>query len=201
MLPYVLVVSSLVAAVLSSPAPILVPARAAVQPVSVREPLDSSIVPHSVDKRLSESFSLDRQWNHDVLFAGSWSNAGLEDSEKVSLSVTCVECWTKGDVTASLTTEDIFEPVVRLDFRGVEAYVDIEVKTSAKATYSINLFSTENPLGLSLPDLDIGVMFHVDLVFSVDAIIDLEGGFHIALADDAYLEAAIFGGDIKDSFL
>lgn len=189
----------------ASPAPPSAPAWVdprVVRPLNeleVRDPMEAVRREH-LEKRISADFSLDHEWNNEVLFSGSWTESG-DISESVALSVTCLECWTKGIVTAKLTTEDIIEPVIRLDFEGVEAYVDLDISTSAAATYAINLFSTETPLGLSLPGLDIGLVFYVDLVFSLSATIDLEGGFYVKLEDDAYLETDVFTGDITDHFL
>jgi hypothetical protein len=104
-------------------------------------------------------------------------------------------------VTAKLTDEDIINPTVRLEFTGVEAYVDMEVAMSAGASYAVNLFASNSPIGLGFPGLSVGVVFYVDLVFSLTEQIDLEGGFYVKLADSAFLEASVFGGEITDHFL
>lgn len=104
-------------------------------------------------------------------------------------------------MTATLTDDDIINPTVRLDFTGVEAYVDMEVAMSAGASYSINLFTSNSPIGLGFPGLSVGVVFYLDLVFSLTDQLDLEGGFYVQLPDNAYLEASVFGGEITDSFL
>lgn len=112
-----------------------------------------------------------------------------------------MDCYTKGTVTASLTDEDIIDPSVRLDFSGVEAYVELELDITAGAAYAVNLFATESPIGLGFPGLNVGIVFYVDLVFSLTEEIDLTGGFYVKLADDAYLEASVFGGVITKTFL
>jgi len=122
-------------------------------------------------------------------------------TDSVALAVTCVDCYTKGRVTAKLTDEAIIDPTVRLEFTGVEAYVDLRVAMSVGATYSLNLFTSESPIGLGFPGLSVGVVFYVDLVFSLTDAIDLEGGFYVKVADNAFLEASVFGGDITKSFL
>ena len=111
-----------------------------------------------------------------------------------------MDCQTKGTITARLW-EDIAHPSVKLEFSGVEAYVFVGLNTSASATFSVNLFSSQTPIGLHMPGLNVGVVFFVDLVFGVTAELDMTGGFQVKLADDAFLEADIFGGDIKDAFL
>lgn len=163
-------------------------------------PLDAAREP-GLAKRISADFGLDHQWQNELLFGGNWADVGAGSAKSQSLSVTCVECWTNGTITADLTTEDIVKPIVRLAFDGVEAYLDLNIQTSDSATYSITLFSTDSPLPLSLPGLDIGLIFSIDLVFSVSASVDMEGGFYLKLANDAYLDTSIFDGEIVDSLL
>ncbi|EOO02257.1 hypothetical protein UCRPA7_2274 [Phaeoacremonium minimum UCRPA7] len=155
---------------------------------------------HHLEKRLSADFSLDKAWNNEVLFSGSWINNDGGATEGVSLAITCVECYTKGVVTAKLTDKEIINPKVRLSFEGVEAYVDLRIAMSAGATYVVNLFTSNSPIGLGFPGLSVGVVFYVDLVFALTEEIDLEAGFYVKLADDAFLEASVFGGDITDHF-
>jgi hypothetical protein len=111
-----------------------------------------------------------------------------------------LECYTKGLVTAKIW-EDLIHPTVRLEFTDVEAYAFLGVETSTSQTFSINLFTSNSPIGIGFPGLSVGVVFFVELVFSLTEEIDLTGGFSVKLANDAYLEADIFGGDVTDSFL
>ncbi|CAI4217983.1 unnamed protein product [Parascedosporium putredinis] len=123
--------------------------------LAVRDPMEVARSGH-LEKRLSADFSLERQWSNEVLFGGSWTEVDELQPKHVDLEVTCLECWTKGTVTAKLTTENVFEPVVRLEFDGVEAYVNIGIKASAGATYAIDLFSSNSPVGLGLPGSTLG---------------------------------------------
>ncbi|KAI1128050.1 hypothetical protein F5Y10DRAFT_181847 [Nemania abortiva] len=148
-----------------------------------------------IEKRASADFSLENSWNNEVLFSGA-TDPGAVHAE---LSVTCVQCYTHGTVTAKVTDEHIFNPVLRLSFTGVQAYVSLEVAASAEQTFSLNLFSSNSPIGIGIAGLDVGVVFFVDLVFSLSEAIDLTGGFSVSVPDDAYLEADIFKGDIDDS--
>ena len=170
--------------------------------ISVRDPLDVARSP-DIEKRISADFSLDHEWVDEVLFDGKWTEdgGGSPVTDSVSLSITCVECWTKGLVTARLTTEDIIKPIVRLELEGVEAYVDLDVDVSASAVYAINLFTSNTPVGIGVPGLSVGLVFYVDLVFSASAFVDLEGGFYVSLPDDAFIETDVFDGDITDSLL
>ncbi|KAK3938511.1 hypothetical protein QBC46DRAFT_390074 [Diplogelasinospora grovesii] len=188
----------------ASPAPIPGPHVVVARPqndLGFREALELAHQPH-LDRRLEAEFSMAKSWENEVLFAGSWvsSDAATGITDTVSLAVTCLDCWTKGSIKASLTDEDIIDPTVRLDFTGVEAYADLEVDISTGATYAVNLFTSDSPLSLGFPGLSVGVVFYVDLVFSLTEEIDLEGGFYVKLADDAFLEASVFGGDIVNSF-
>ncbi|KAK4214526.1 hypothetical protein QBC37DRAFT_148326 [Rhypophila decipiens] len=163
------------------------------------EALELAHQPH-LEKRLEADFSLEKSWNNELLFAGSWinSDAGLGVTDSVSLSVLCKECYTKGTVSAKLA-EDLIDPTVRLDFHGVEAYVDIDVDISAGAAYALNLFTSQSPLGLGFPGISVGLVFYVDLVFALTAEVDLSGGFYVAVEEGSYLETSILGGDVTDS--
>ncbi|KAB5570850.1 hypothetical protein GE09DRAFT_1104993 [Coniochaeta sp. 2T2.1] len=194
-------VAALLASVcLATPTPVDVMVGKPQTDLVYREALEVAHQPH-LEKRLSAHFDMSKTWKNEVLFAGSWTDhddAGV--TESVSLAVTCVDCYTRGTVTAKLTDEDIINPTVRLEFTGVEAYVDMEIAMSAGASYAVNLFTSNSPIGLGFPGLGVGVVFYVDLVFRLTEQIDLEGGFYVKLADSAYLEASIFGGDITDHF-
>jgi len=149
-----------------------------------------------LEKRLSADFALDRKWSNEVLFGGNV--VGEDGAESTDFQVTCIECWTKGVVTANLKNEDVINPVMRLDFNGVEAFVDLGVKAAGGATYAVNLFSSQDPSGLGIPGLSLGLMFHLDLVFSLSSDIDLTGGFYVNLADGSFLETEVFTGDVTD---
>ena len=136
-----------------------------------------------------------------IILPRSWIDHSNDVTSGVSLAVTCVDCYTKGIVTASLTDEEIINPIVKMSFSGVEAYVDMDIAVTAGATYAINLFSSQSPIGLGFPGLSVGVVFSVDLVFSLSSEIDLSGGFYVKVADDAYLEAGVFSGKLENTFL
>ncbi|KAK5631762.1 hypothetical protein RRF57_007476 [Xylaria bambusicola] len=154
-----------------------------------------------IEKRASADFSLERSWNNEVLFGGEWNdttpdNAGSAHAE---LSVTCLTCYTHGTVTAKVTDKHFLKPKLKLSFSGVQAYANLDVRASADQTFSLNLFASDSPLGIGISGLDVGVVFFVDLVFSLSEAIDLTAGFQVSVPDNAYLEADIFGGDIDDS--
>ncbi|KAJ3563889.1 hypothetical protein NPX13_g8043 [Xylaria arbuscula] len=154
-----------------------------------------------VEKRASADFSLERSWDNEVLFGGEWNDTtpSGQGAAHTQLSVTCLTCYTHGTVTAKVTDKHFLDPKLRLDFSGVEAYVNLEVRASAGQTFSLNLFASDSPFGIGISGLDVGVVFFVDLVFSISEAVDLTAGFQVSVPDGAFLEADIFGGDIDDS--
>ncbi|KAK7991128.1 hypothetical protein PG990_015408 [Apiospora arundinis] len=134
-----------------------------------------------LERRLKADFSMAKKWNHEVLFDGGYAWKQDNSAETVGLAITCLDCETKGSVTAKLW-EDLLHPSLRLQFNGVEAYILLGLNASTSTTVSrrSRLF--------------------VDLVFTLDAHIDMSGGFYVKLADDAFLQADIFKGDVKDYF-
>ncbi|KAI0537343.1 hypothetical protein GGR58DRAFT_351897 [Xylaria digitata] len=152
-----------------------------------------------IEKRISADFSLEKSWNNEVLFGGEWQNTDPGNAEHAELSVTCVECFTRGTVTAKVTDKHFLDPKLRIGFSGVQAYAALDLKASAEQTFSLNLFASNSPIGIGITGLDVGVVFFVDLVFSLSEAIDLTAGFQVTVPDDAYIEADIFKGDIDDS--
>ncbi|KAI1281250.1 hypothetical protein F5Y07DRAFT_395735 [Xylaria sp. FL0933] len=154
-----------------------------------------------IEKRASADFSLERTWNNEVLFGGSWNDTSPDTNSAAhaELSVTCLTCYTHGTVTAEVTDKHFLSPKLRLGFSGVQAYASLGLRASAGQTFSLNLFASNSPVGIGISGLDVGVVFFVDLVFSVSEAIDLAAGFQVSVPDDAYLEADIFEGDIDDS--
>ncbi|KAK7917966.1 hypothetical protein PG985_009840 [Apiospora marii] len=154
-----------------------------------------------LERRLKADFSMARSWNHEVLFNGdfAWAQDDAGSSETVGLAITCIDCETKGSITANLW-EDLLHPSLRLQFNQFEAYILLGLNASASTTVSVNLFASNSPIGLHYPGLSVGVVFFVDLVFSLNAHIDMSGGFYVKLADEAFLQASIFKGDVSDYF-
>ncbi|KAH8879867.1 hypothetical protein GQ53DRAFT_849339 [Thozetella sp. PMI_491] len=192
--------ATLAASVSASPRPAEVVAVGPQTDLLVRDALAVARQPH-LEKREKAEFDITKTWKDHVLFQGSYTThdeSGITDN--VSLAVTCVDCYTKGIITAKVTDEAIFDPVVRLDFAGVEAYVDMRVAMTGGATYSLNLFTSQSPLGIDFVGGSVGVVLYVDLVFSLTEQIDLEAGFYVKVADGAYLETSILRGDITKSF-
>lgn len=155
----------------------------------------------SVVKREDVSFDLTTSYNNTEIFDGSWVESIDGVTNTVSLALTCLECYLAGTVTASVVDSD--DLALRLDFADVEGYFDLGLTVSDTATYTYTIYSTESPVGVSFTsgvvDVSIGLVLYVDLVFSLSAEVDLEGGFTVQIADGSYLETDILAGTISNS--
>ncbi|KAH8883695.1 hypothetical protein GQ53DRAFT_830371 [Thozetella sp. PMI_491] len=92
-------------------------------------------------------------------------------------------------------------PAVSLEFQldGIELYMELDTMLSAGATYTLPLFISETPLGVSIGDsVTAGVVVSVDLILDVQAQIDISTGFHLKLDDRVSLELAMFGQNITN---
>lgn len=82
-------------------------------------------------------------------------------------------------------------------FGGVELFLQLKTTVSA-LKYQIPLVNMVVPdLGLQLLDEQVGLFFSMDLIFTVDAEIDITSGVHIKIADGAELHAKLFGSDVS----
>ncbi|KAK3319675.1 hypothetical protein B0T19DRAFT_270367 [Cercophora scortea] len=83
-------------------------------------------------------------------------------------------------------------------FDGMELYMLLNL-TLTKATYTLPLYKSETPIGLSIgQDLEIGVVMTVDLVLTAETEIIIQSGFHIKLDDGVALKIALFGQNVSD---
>ncbi|KAL2886221.1 hypothetical protein HOO65_060051 [Ceratocystis lukuohia] len=117
----------------------------------------------------------------------------------IRISARCVECQTQGTVNFQLTNEDVINPVLRIDFTSVKAWIEVGLIVSGGKAFSLNLYSSQTPIGIGVPGLNIGVLLFVDLVIDVDAEIDMTGGFFVELAENSYIEAALLKGQLEQT--
>jgi hypothetical protein len=87
---------------------------------------------------------------------------------------------------------------VHLEFDDVELYLDLDIQLSEQSTYTYPLFRTESPVGISVPGLDVGVVFGVDLVLIADEEVDIGTGIHIKLDDGVAFDLAMFSSNVSD---
>ncbi len=98
-----------------------------------------------------------------------------------------------------MTTRDLIDPVLRFDLIGVDAFVELDVVTHGGHTFSLPLLPPQSPIGLSIPGgPSFGVTFQVDLIFDIEASIDVHGGFFLKLPDDAFFEASLTDGTLTN---
>ena len=150
------------------------------------------------DKRTEASFELGHSWSGDVLFDGRYTDG---QGGSVGLNVVCKTCYTKGTIGATVVNAEELKPSLRLDFSDLEAYVDLAVAVTDAATYTVNLFTSNTPIGFGIAGLDCGIIFAVDLVFSLSAEIDISGGgFYVTLPSGSYVESSLTEGEVSASF-
>lgn len=109
--------------------------------------------------------------------------------------VTCVKCCTSGTITAAINDDDILDPSFRIDLRGMSAFVDLDISATGAATFAIPLLPSPAKFLTSLVrgvEADLG--FTIDLVFDVQAGLEIRGGFAVAFPDDVFFEAGLFDG-------
>ncbi|KAI0891492.1 hypothetical protein F4806DRAFT_501041 [Annulohypoxylon nitens] len=103
------------------------------------------------------------------------------------------------NITFDIDMPDIPECHLQFQFDDLEMYFLIDTVLSAGATYNLNLFSSNTPIGISAGnDLFLGVVFSVDLILSVNAEIDVSSGFHIKLDDGVGLDMSLFGRNVSN---
>ena len=102
------------------------------------------------------------------------------------------------DVEFNIDIPDIPECQLQFQFDGMELYVLIDTVLSAGATYTLNLYTSESPIGFAIGEnLEIGVIFDIDLILSVDGEIDISTGFHIKLDDGLAIDIPMFDDNIS----
>ncbi|KAI1871550.1 uncharacterized protein JN550_004544 [Neoarthrinium moseri] len=140
------------------------------------------------------SFDLGFQVKDQTLFSGSWEPLA---GQTVDLSLKCVDCRTWGTLDASATfPEDVgdllgdladFNPLndveVSVDFKGVGALFDLTATAALEGTVKIPLFKSESPLGIAVPNFQVGLVFTVDLVLGLSGEANVGGGFQVSIPD------------------
>jgi hypothetical protein len=92
-----------------------------------------------------------------------------------------------------------FDLDVRVDLGGVGGHVELDIKAAAGASVSIPIFESDISVGIPCSeDIDIGLFLAVDLVFALDAAIDVEAGFEFSLPEGTYITVDPLSGSIVD---
>ncbi|KAF2279884.1 uncharacterized protein EI97DRAFT_390529 [Westerdykella ornata] len=88
---------------------------------------------------------------------------------------------------------------LRFQFDGMELYMNMNTILSLGSIYELSLYRSNTPLGISITkDLEVGIIFAVDLILSVEGEVDISSGFHIKLEDGAAIDIKLFADDISD---
>ncbi|QGI84881.1 hypothetical protein CEK26_011605 [Fusarium fujikuroi] len=102
------------------------------------------------------------------------------------------------DYNLNVDIPEIPEFRLQFQFDGVEVYMLIDTVLSAGATYTLNLYTSTTPAGFAIRDnLEIGVIFAIDLILSVEGDINISSGFHLRLDDGVLFDIAIFSKEIS----
>jgi hypothetical protein len=102
---------------------------------------------------------------------------------------------TMSNLTFELDVPGIPETILQLQFDALELYMQLDTTLDSGASYTINLFTPETPLALTVPGLDIGVWFVLDLILETDTSVDMSSGFHIKLDDGVQINIAMFANN------
>ncbi|KAM7216258.1 hypothetical protein V8F06_008377 [Rhypophila decipiens] len=85
---------------------------------------------------------------------------------------------------------------LKFQFDGLELYLELGI--SFGGTYTIPIFKSQSFMGISVGDeLHLGVVLTIDLILSVDADIELGGGFHIKFEDGIVFDIALFSKNVS----
>jgi hypothetical protein len=84
-------------------------------------------------------------------------------------------------------------------FDDLELYLELNTVLAAGATYELNLFTSNTPIGIGVgKNLTLGVVFKVDLLLSVQGEIDISSGLHIKLDDGMGIDIALFSDAVSN---
>jgi hypothetical protein len=119
------------------------------------------------------------------------------------ITIICTRCCSKGTIKASLNDDDQFlNPVLRFDLKGVEVFAELDIILKKEFTFKVTLFEIPpGTLNFAIPGLDApraGVFFFIDLIFTVSAAVDLNGGFFFKLPDTSFFQASLKDGALTD---
>lgn len=102
------------------------------------------------------------------------------------------------DIDFNVDVPDIPECRLRFQFDDLELYMSIDTVLSVATTYTLNLYSSNTPIGLSIDgETFVGVIVSIDLILAVDADIDISSGLHIKVDDGMALDLSLFSRNVS----
>ncbi|KAG5804541.1 hypothetical protein H9Q74_008774 [Fusarium xylarioides] len=103
------------------------------------------------------------------------------------------------DYDLNIDIPEIPEFRLQFQFDGLEVYMLIDTVLSAGAAYTLDLYTSTTPAGFAVRDnLEVGVIFAIDLILSVEGEINISSGFHLRLDDGVLFDIAIFSKKISN---
>ena len=160
-------------------------------------------------------FTINGHFNASQAFQNLTSEIGTEVENITTTAIDYVENYVKTVITSNgfhindlafppikvdfdIDVPDIPECELRFQFDGMELYMQTDTTLSGGATYTLNLYTSETPIGFKVSDeLLIGVIFSVDLILSVESEIDISSGFHIQLKDGVAIDIPMFSHNVS----
>lgn len=100
------------------------------------------------------------------------------------------------------TIVSAFDLDVKISFENVGGHFEFDISASETVSYSFPIYMSSTSAGMAVSeDVSVGLVFFIDLVFSLTAEINVEAGFEFAFPDSAYITVDPLGGDIVDHSL
>ncbi|KAK1574625.1 uncharacterized protein LY79DRAFT_695224 [Colletotrichum navitas] len=94
-----------------------------------------------------------------------------------------------------LDADDFDFPPLNITF---DLYMQLDTTLSAGLNYKLNLYTSTTPLGAKVGDaLQLGVVFAVDLILSVESEVRMSSGFHIRMDDRVGFDIALFSKNVS----
>ncbi|KAI0487122.1 hypothetical protein F4859DRAFT_468267 [Xylaria cf. heliscus] len=102
------------------------------------------------------------------------------------------------DISFNVDVPDIPECRLHFQFDDLELYMLVDTVLSAGTMYTLNLYSSNTPIGLSKDsDTFVGIIVSIDLMLGVDVDIDISSGLHIKVHDGMALDLSLFGQNVS----
>lgn len=137
----------------------------------------------------------------ECLDCRSWGNA------HVSTSGVHKDEGLLGDIVSFLENPidaivSAFDMDVRVDFENVGGHMEFDIEAAAGTAVSISIFESDIITGIAASvDVSVGLCLSVDLIFSIDAEIDVTAGFEFSLPEGSFITVDPLTGDIVDKSL
>ncbi|KAI3325340.1 hypothetical protein HD806DRAFT_490082 [Xylariaceae sp. AK1471] len=102
------------------------------------------------------------------------------------------------NISLNFDIPEIPEWRLHFQFDDLELYMLLDTVLSAGITYTLNLYSSNTPIGLAADsEMFVGVIASIDLILGADADIDISSGLHIQVDDGMALDLSLFGQSVS----